>query len=266
MKVKKLIKQIESVAPLSLQEHWDNSGLQIGNNEQDVHSVLLCTDITEPILQEAIAKHCQLIISHHPLLFHGLKTIQGNTPQERCAILAIQNNISLYSSHTAMDVYVHGVSGHIAEKLGITQYTILSPTQPEHGLGVIGNLPQPTDFHDLLQQIGTTFHVPSLRYTQPQQPKVQRIAICGGAGSEFLEAAIEQQADVYLSADFKYHEFCSANARIAVIDMGHFESEQFTKEIFAELLKPFQPQIDILFADNDQSPVLHFITSSNTMN
>ncbi len=266
MKVREIIKQIESVAPLSLQEHWDNSGIQIGDIEQEVRSVLLCTDINEVILQEAIDRNCQLVISHHPLLFHGLKTIQGNTTAERCAILAIRNNISLYSSHTAMDVYLHGVSGHIADRLGIERYEILSPTQPEHGLGVIGCLPTPVPFVDFLKRVADSFYIETMRYTAPKQETVQRIAVCGGAGSEFIPLAIEQKADVYLSADFKYHEFREANGLIAVVDMGHFESEQYTKEVFAHLLAPCRDRIEIVLSENDRSPVLTYIRSNNIIN
>ncbi len=266
MKVKEITKCIESVAPLSLQEHWDNSGLQIGNPEQDVHSVLLCTDITEDILEEAYEKQCQLVISHHPLLFHGLKTIQGSTMQQRCTVFAIKHNISIYSSHIPMDSYLHGVSGHIAEKLGIYDYDILSPTQPFAGLGIIGNLPKPVNFHIFLEQVAETFHVDAIRYTPPVQEFVQRIAACGGAGSEFMQQAIDRQADVYLSADFKYHEFCDSVSRIAIMDIGHFESEQFTKEIFQSILEPYQPAINLIMAENDINPVYTYIANSNILN
>ncbi len=266
MKVREIIQNIESVAPLSLQEHWDNSGIQIGDVEQEVHSVLLCTDITEDILREAIERKCQLVISHHPLLFHGLKTIQGNTNAERCAILAIKNNISLYSSHTAMDVCLHGVSGHIADRLGMKEYEILSTTQPGYGLGVIGCLPTPVRFLDFLNQIADSFHVQAMRYTQPKREMIERIAICGGAGSEFVALAIAQEADVYLSSDFKYHEFCEANGQIAIVDMGHFESEQYTKEVFADLLDSCRNRIEIVLSESDRSPVLTYIRSNNKMN
>lgn len=263
MNVREITKKIESVAPLSLQEHWDNSGLQIGDFEQEVRSVLLCIDITEDILFEAYKKQCQLVISHHPLLFHGLKTIQGCTPQERCAIFAIKHDISIYSSHIPMDVYLHGVSGHIADKIGMLDYTILSLTQPPAGLGVIGNLPAPMHFTDFLQQIADIFHVSAIRYTPPQKEPIQRIAICGGAGSEFMQQAIEQHADVYLSADFRYHEFCDSLSRIAIVDIGHFESEQFTKEIFYSILEPYRNQINLFMAENDICPIRTYITKNN---
>ncbi len=255
MLLREVINIIESVAPLSIQESWDNSGLQIGVKEAEVASVLLCTDITETIVEEAIQKNCQLIVSHHPLLFHGLKTIQGNTPQERCVIQAIQHNIAIYSSHTAMDCYLHGVSGHMAEKLGLHNYRILSLTGENVGLGVIGNLPLPIEFDAFLAQVKNTFHTPVIRYVAPTKPKIQTIALCGGAGSEFTQEAINQGADIYISADFKYHEFQQAVGQIAVLDIGHFESEQYTKEIFAQLLHQHAPSLQVLLADNDKSPI-----------
>ncbi len=250
-----VINIIESVAPLSIQEGWDNSGLQVGVKEAEVASVLLCTDITEAILDEAIQKNCQLIISHHPLLFRGLKTILGATPTERCVMRAIQHGIAIYSSHTAMDCYLHGVSGRMAEKLGIRDYTILAPTGEGVGLGVIGKLPQAVAFTDLLAQVKTAFGAPVIRYTQPAKEIVETVALCGGAGSEFAETALQAGADVYISADFKYHEFQQAAGRIAIMDIGHFESEQYTKEIFQELLLQAAPQLSVILADNDKSPI-----------
>ncbi len=255
MQVHEVINIIESVAPLSIQEGWDNSGLQIGVREAEVASVLLCIDITEAILNEAIQKNCQLIISHHPLLFRGLKTIQGATPQERCVMRAIQHGIAIYSSHTSIDCALHGVSGRMAEKLGIQSYQILSPTAEGVGLGVIGTLPQPVAFTTLLEQVKTAFHTPVIRYTQPIKQTIQTIAFCGGAGSEFAETAIQAGADVYISADFKYHEFQQALDQIAIMDIGHFESEQYTKEIFQELLLQAAPQLSVILADNDKSPI-----------
>ncbi len=250
-----VINIIESVAPLSIQEEWDNSGLQVGVKEAEVASVLLCTDITEAIVDEAIAKDCQLIISHHPLLFHGLKTIQGATPQERCVMQAIRHGIAIYSSHTAMDCYLHGVSGRMAEKLGITDYRILSLTGENVGLGVIGRLPAAIPFDALLARVKEAFHAPVIRYVAPTATLVQTIALCGGAGSEFTQEAIRQGANVYISADFKYHEFQQAVGQIGVMDIGHFESEQYTKEVFAALLQAHAPALHVIMADNDISPI-----------
>lgn len=257
MLLKEIIDIIESVAPLSQQEEWDNSGLQIGHKDADITSVLCCTDVTEAVIDEAIARHCDLVISHHPLLFHGLKTIQGSTFQERVAEKAIRASIAVYSSHTSMDTWLHGVSGRMAEKLGINDYSILAPTQGENvGLGVIGTLPTPLSIEDFLSLVKRTFAVPAIRYTLGPASLISKVAMCGGSGAEFMEQAIQQGADAFISADYRHHEFLQGEGRIMLLDIGHFESEQYTKEIFAELL--VGNGLSVVLAESDKSPVKAF--------
>ena len=261
MLAQQVIELIEKVAPLSWQESWDNSGLQIGQRNQEVTSALLCTDVTEAVVAEAVEKHCEMIISHHPLLFHGLRRIDGTTAQQRCVVEAIRHNLVIYSSHTAMDSYLHGVSGYMAQKLGITGYRLLTAdSNGEHGLGVIGRLPAPVSTDAFLHLLADTFAVEAIRYVpknDPQQP-LQTRALCGGAGGEFLKQAIEQGADAFVSADFKYHELQQAESAIAVFDIGHFESEHFTKEIFREILSGY---IRCILAESDINPIKVFINN-----
>ena len=254
-----IINIIESVAPLSQQEGWDNSGLQVGRRETEVARVLLCTDISDEIIEEAREKGCQMIISHHPLLFRGLKRIEGVTRQERCVISAIKDGIVMYSSHTAMDTYLHGVSGRMAEKMGVRDYKILCPEGGETGLGVIGKLEETMLLHDFIGKLKKVFNSECIRYTEKQVEEnvVSVVAMCGGAGSEFIETAISQGADVYVSADMKYHEMQSADGRINLIDIGHFESEQFTKEVFRDLLQGYD--VECVLAERDKSCVKVFI-------
>ena len=248
-----IINIIESVAPLSYQEAWDNSGLQVGDRNAEIHAALLTVDVTESIVDEAIEKHCDFIISHHPLLFRGLKQLTGSTPQERCVEKAIRNGIAIYSSHTSMDAYVHGVSGRIAEKLGITDYKILCPSSQDEqvGLGVIGEMPTPMKSEDFVHHVQEVFGC-SLRYVAACQEEVKRIAICGGAGAEFVGQAIAQGADVYITADMKYHEMQAAYGQIGVIDLDHWTSEHFTREIFKEIL---EAHIPVFIAETDATPV-----------
>ena len=257
-----IINIIESVAPLSYQEDWDNSGLQVGDRNAEVNAALLTVDVTESVVDEAIALGCDLIVSHHPLLFRGLKQITGSTPQERCVLKAIQHNIAIYSAHTSMDSWLHGVSGRMAEKLGIKDYRILIPsaTHAEAGLGVIGELSQPMDNEAFVAKVGRSFgkleewgvEGAALRWVEGCNQQVKMIAICGGAGAEFMEQAISQGADAFVSADFKYHELQNAYQRITVVDMDHWVSEHFTREIFEELLTPY---IHTFIASTDKSPV-----------
>ena len=206
MLLREIINIIESVAPRSAQEQWDNSGMQVGDTERDINAVLLTTDVSIAVVNEAIERHCQLIISHHPLLFHGLKQLCGQTPQAQIVEMAIKNNIAIYSAHTNLDAVLHGVSGQLAQILGINNYRILVPTQSEQiGLGVIGQLDQPMEYAQFLQHVRNTLHATYIRYTTPATQQVQTIALCGGSGAEFIENAIAQQADVYITADCKYH-------------------------------------------------------------
>ncbi len=260
MILKQIIDIIESVAPLSYQENWDNSGLQVGDTSAEIKAALLTTDITEAVVSEAVLLGCNLIISHHPLLFHGLKTISGQTPQERCVIEAIRHGIAIYSSHTAMDCYLHGVSGRILEKLGITDYRILVPsagatTAQPFGLGAIGELPQPIAYTELLALIKDRFGAAYLRYTPAKKEEVRCIATCGGAGAEFWADAVRQGADVYLTADCKYHEMQAAAGQIGLVDIDHWASEHFTRDIFSELLAG---QVQTYISKEDRSPVLCF--------
>ena len=251
-----IINIIESVAPLSYQEAWDNSGLQVGDRNAEVHEALLTVDVTESVVNEAISMGCDLIVSHHPLLFRGLKHLTGATPQERCVMEALRHNIAIYSAHTSMDSYLHGVSGRIAEKLGIRDYRILIPSvsHAEVGLGVIGDLPQPMDNEEFVAFVARVFATPntSLRWVEGSCKQVRKVAICGGAGAEFVEQAIAQGADAFVSADFKYHELQNAYQRITVVDMDHWVSEHFTREIFEQLLSPY---ISTRIARADESPI-----------
>ena len=256
MTVRQIVDIIESVAPLSSQEVWDNSGLQVGSYDAQVRRVLLCTDVSEAVLEEAIRRDCGLVISHHPLLFHGLKTIQKKTWQERCVVMAIKHEINIYSSHTSMDNYSRGVSGRMAERMGIRDYTILAKSADEIGLGVIGDLEKPISKQMLLSLVKDAFRAPVIRYTDGGIVKmVQRVALCGGAGSEFVDEAIRQGAEAYISADFRYHEFQQVCDSIMVMDIGHFESEQFTKEIFGELIAKNTDEIECFYAEEDASCV-----------
>lgn len=261
-----IINIIESVAPLSYQESWDNSGLQVGDRNAEVHEALLTVDVTESVVNEAISMGCDLIISHHPLIFRGLKHLTGATPQERCVMKALRHNIAIYSAHTSMDSYLHGVSGRIAEKLGIRDYRILIPSvsHAEAGLGVIGDLPQPMDNEEFVAFVARVFATPntSLRWVEGSCKQVRKVAICGGAGAEFLEQAIAQGADAFVSADFKYHELQNAYQRITVVDMDHWVSEHFTREIFEQLLSPY---ISTRIARADMSPVKYYLPLTSNL-
>ena len=254
MLLKQVIDIIESAAPRSQQEAWDNSGLQVGDLSREIHSVLLSVDVSEAVVAEAIKEGCDMILSHHPLLFHGLKQLVGSTPQERCVAEAIRHDIAIYSAHTSMDKVLRGVSGRMAEKLGLQDIRILVPDEGDSnvGLGVIGTLPTALLWSGWLKHVQQVFGAEYVRYTEPVQPTIRRVALCGGSGGEFIRQAVEAGADTYLSADMKYHEMQAAAGQIMAVDIDHWVSEHFTREIFAELL---QGKVEIRMSQADASPV-----------
>ena len=255
MLLRAIIHSIESVAPRSAQEEWDNSGMQVGDTGRDIQSVLLTTDITEAVVTEAIERECQLIISHHPLLFHGLKQVCGQTPQARVVEMAIKHNIAIYSAHTSLDSVIGGINTRLADKLGISDYRILIPSSPNTptGLGVIGRLSAPMSYSDFIARVHDTLDCTYVRYTRAAKDTVQTVALCGGSGAEFIGEAIAQGADVYLTADCKYHEFQDADGQIGLIDIDHWISERHARDIFRDILTPLGVQCFI--SESDRTPI-----------
>lgn len=230
---------------------WDNSGMQVGDTGRDISSVLLTTDVTPDVVNEAIMLGCQLILSHHPLLFRGLRQVCGQTPQARVVATAIKHDIAIYSAHTSLDVASDGINSRLADKLGLTDCRPLV----DNGLGTIGHLSAPMSYEAFLRCVRGTLHTTYVRYTRPseQTHKVRTVALCGGAGAEFIDEAIAQGADVYLTADCKYHEFQDAEGRIGLIDIDHWVSEHHAAEIFRDLLKPFRLEVHI--SQQDKTPI-----------
>ena len=254
MLLRAIINSIESVAPRSAQEAWDNSGMQVGDTGRDVASVLLTTDITEDVVSEAIEYGCQLIISHHPLLFHGLKQVCGQTPQARVVEMAIKHDIAIYSAHTNLDSVVGGINTSLAERLGVTGYRLLvTGENKQTGLGVIGTLPEAMPYEAFIALVRERLECTYVRYTRPAKEMVQTVALCGGSGAEFIETAIEQGADVYLTADCKYHEFQDADCRIGLVDIDHWYSERHAREIFRDIIEPLG--VKCIISERDKSPI-----------
>lgn len=342
MKIQQIIESLEILAPLVYQEHYDNAGLLTGRPEWEVSNALLTLDVTEGVIEEAIEKHCNLVIAHHPVIFGGLKRLTGKNHVERTVIKAIKNDVAIYAAHTNLDNVHTGVNNMICEKLGLVNRHILSPTHntlkkiytfapvadaekvrqalfdagagaighyseasfnttgtgtfkgddsthpyvgekgqrhqepetrievlfPTHlenrilnallkahpyeevaydiisldnangqiGSGMVGELEESMEEKSFLHLVKKSMRADGVRYTPLSGKKVKKVAVCGGAGSFLLAAAIRSGADVFVSADFKYHEFFNADNQIVIADIGHFESEQFTIDIFYQYL------------------------------
>ncbi len=329
MQLKSVIAHLEQIAPPALQESYDNAGLIVGSPSMEVTGVMLCLDSTEAVLDEAIERECNVVIAHHPIVFRGLKRLNGRNYVERVVIKAIKHNLAIYAIHTNLDnVYQRGVNAKIAEKLGLVDTRILAPkgrmkkllvlvpadysetvrgalveagagqtdpsaarssyanlgvlrsdggsaaivqlevlfpaerqaeilaalraTHPDSsphynispvdnvytgvGSGMIGQLPEAVSEKAFLKDLKKTMNAGVVRHTALRNKKVRTIAVCGGAGGFLLPVAIRQSADVFVTADYKYHEFFDADGQIVIADIGHYESEQFTIDLLYEII------------------------------
>jgi len=240
MSIQSVIDFLEQIAPLHLQEDYDNAGLIVGNPNHDITAVMVCLDSTEAVIDEAIEKGCNLVVAHHPIIFSGLRSLTGQNYIERTIIKAIKNDIAIYAIHTNLDnVLQNGVNQKIATRLDLQDLKILRPKSsdtPDIGSGIIGTLNQAIETKDFLQLVKTKMQAGCVKYTEILQEKVQKIAICGGSGSFLLEDATRMGADVFITSDYKYHQFFDANGKIMILDIGHYESEYYTIELIKELL------------------------------
>ena len=363
-KIKNITTFFEDLAPLKLQESYDNAGLIVGDSNIEVNSVLVTLDVTEEVVEEAIKLNAQLIVSHHPIVFSGLKKITGKNYVEKILLKAIKNDIAIYAAHTNLDSITGGVNGKICEKLGLENCKILQPVSGqlkklvtfipvEHtdkireeifaagaghignydscsfnlegegtfrggedtnpyvgkkgkinsekeirfetifpaylqgkiigallnahpyeevaydiypldnkfdkvGMGMLGILPDEKSESDFLIQLKKTFKTGIIKHTALLNKNVKKVAVCGGSGSFLLNQAIAAGADFFVTGDFKYHQFFDAENKIVIADIGHFESEQFTKELFYELLTKNFPKFAVHLSEVNTNPVFYF--------
>lgn len=360
-KIREITEYLESIAPLPYQEDYDNSGLLIGSSEIEITGVLVTLDVTEEVIAEAIKNNCNLIISHHPIIFRGLKKINGNNYVERCVLMAIQNHIALYAIHTNLDNISEGVNAKICEKIGLKNIRILNskdnllkklvtyipvpetnkvleaifkagggqignysecsfkiegtgsfkPNEAanpaigqanqrelvkenkvevifpsylqgkllrallqshpyeepaydifnlnnsfkEVGSGMIGELAEESDPKKFLIDLKKNMELKVLKHTPYLPKKIKRVAVCGGSGGFLLKIAINSGADVFITSDMKYHEYFDADNKILLADIGHYESEVFTKELIYEvLIKKFR-NIALVLSRTNTNPI-----------
>jgi dinuclear metal center YbgI/SA1388 family protein len=251
---------IEKQAPLVYQESYDNAGFCVGHPDTVINAVLLCVDVTEAVLEEAVHLGANMIVSHHPVIFSGLKKITGATYVERMVAQAIKHNIVLYAAHTNMDSALHGVSWVMAQQLGLRDIKILSLRDASElsGFGAVGNFPDSMDVHPFLDLLKQVFAVPCVRHSALLSDKVQRVAVCGGSGAFLLHDAIAAGAQCFVSADLKYHDFFNADDQIIMIDIGHYESEKYVLSIFYDLLTKKMPNFAIQITKTGLNPVYYY--------
>ncbi len=361
MKIKEIVSALERFAPLPLQDGFDNAGLQIGLTDAEATGALLCLDVTESVLDEAIALGFNLIIAHHPLLFKGYKSITGKDYVERCILKAIKNDLVVYAAHTNLDNAPGGVNFKIAEKIGLSNVRILEAkenallklvtfvptsqaeevrmalfsagcgrignydscsynlegegtfraqegthpfcgrigelhtekevrietvlptykkaevikallathpyeepvfdiyslqnTWSQIGAGIIGELEVPETELEFLKRIKKTFEVDCLRHTKLTGREIQTVALCGGAGAFLIPTAIGQRADVFITGEIKYHDYFGRENEILLAEIGHYESEQYTKDLFYTIIRDLFPNFAVQLTKVNTNPI-----------
>ena len=255
MKLREIIAALERLAPLRLQDEWDNSGLQVGFPEAEVSKALVCLDVTEEIVKEAVDNGCNLIVSHHPLIFKALRQVSDATYQQRCVVHALASEISIYSAHTSLDNAPGGVNHRIAGKLGLQQLRWLCPKEGEDaGSGLVGELPAPERDTDFLARVQDTFGVECLLHSAPDGREIRRVALCGGAGAFLMRDAVRAGADCFLSGEFHYHDYFE-NQGVLLAELGHYQSEQFTQDLLLEYLTASCPGLRVCRTALNTNPI-----------
>jgi dinuclear metal center YbgI/SA1388 family protein len=265
LQIANVMAYLEQIAPLSYQESYDNAGLIVGDASQLVTNVLLSLDCTEEVVDEAIQKKCNLIIAHHPIVFKGLKRLNGSNYIERTVIKAIKNDIAIYAIHTNLDNVVGGVNYMIAEKLQLQEVQILSPKKGIYaaeqavGAGAVGFLAEPMSPIAFLEFLKRNMKLSVIKHTPLIKDRINKIAVCGGAGGFLLTDAICAKADIFVTSDYKYHEFFDADRQIIICDIGHYESEVFTKELLQRFLSKKFITFASILSEIDTNPVSYYI-------
>jgi len=361
MKIKEIITILEEMAPLAYAEDFDNVGLLVGNEEVNATGILVCHDALESVINEAIAKKCNLIVCFHPIIFSGMKKITGKNYVERAVLKAIKNDIAIYAVHTALDNHKDGVNKIFCDALGLVHTKILVPkthfiqklityTIPENaeqvrnalfeagagrignyedcsfnstgigtymgnensnpeigerfefvetqeikievtfekhlqgkvlkalfsshayeeiayeiydlqnqhqniGLGMVGELTNPLSEIEFLEMVKNKMQCGVIRHTELLGKTVKKVAVLGGSGSFAIKNAIQSGADVFLTSDLKYHNFYEVENKIVIADIGHFESERYTKNYIVDYLKEKITNFAIVLSEENTNPV-----------
>lgn len=254
-----VIEALEEFAPLSVQEKWDNSGLCIGNPQTPLEGILIGLDCTETLVDEAVACGANLIVTHHPLLFSGLKKISDRDPVGAAVIKAVRSGIAVYCSHTPSDKVFGGVSFAMAERLSLRNVSILEPDDPgsKTGLGAVGDLAEPLQAEAFVEVVKRAFGLSVLRCSKPVGGEITRVALCGGSGAEFIPDAIRSGAQAYICGDVSYHRFFCPEG-FMVMDIGHYESEIGIVDIFFSILRKKFPTFAVRITEKNSNPIFYF--------
>lgn len=262
MKIKEITDTIERFAPLAWQESYDNAGLIVGRPEDEVHRALVTVDVTDEVLDEAEREGCDLVIAHHPIVFHPLKRFNSADYIQRAVERAIRRGIALYACHTNLDSAPQGMSWRLAAMLGIGNLRVLEATNPADGrvgFGVAGELPAPAATVDFLRRLQRKLQVRVVRHSDIASERIRCVAVCTGAGASLIGAAREAGAELYVTADLKYNDFMTPDGKLTVADIGHFESEYCAIDILFDILSKNLRNFAVRRSVSSRNPVNYLI-------
>ncbi|TAE47175.1 MAG: Nif3-like dinuclear metal center hexameric protein [Bacteroidetes bacterium] len=257
MTVREIAAALDVWAPAQAAESYDNVGLLAGDPDAEVRGVLINLDVTEAVVEEAASKGLNLIITHHPIWFGARKRITTQDYVGRILLKAIQKGVHLYAIHTNLDNIRTGVNLRMAERLGLGELDFLRPnaTNAALGSGMIGFLPEVMEADAFLLRVKEAFRCGGIRYAAGPQKQIHRVAICGGAGSFLTPEAIAAGADAFITADITYHKFFDSEDKLFLLDIGHYESEQFTPALICEYLSEKFPTFALHLSETLTNPV-----------
>ena len=258
MQISSIVEFLENWAPLPLAESYDNPGLIAGNRSETVKGVLISLDVTDSVLEEAVSLGANLIVAHHPVWFGPRYRITEDDPIGRLLLKSIRYGISLYAIHTNLDHVQTGVNARICDKIGLVNTRILKPKPnvPETGSGMIGEFPESISKQRFLDLIQKRFETKQLRYADSLHTQIRTVAVCGGSGSFLIPNALQAKADAFLTADITYHKFFEPDGKLLLLDIGHYESEQFTSDLLAERLQDEFTHIPFYRTSINTNPII----------
>lgn len=264
MELSKLIKVLELEFPPVTAWSEDSIGLQIKSSKSQIMNIYLTLELNESSIDEAIKNQSDLIITFHPLIFKPLSCIDNEERIGKLTTKLIQNNINLYAIHTNFDSHPKGTSYEFGERLGFqpSEFLVANQNYLERGMGVIINLDDGLELNDLLQKVTEICNSP-IKYNLTSSSEINKIAILGGSGSNYIESAIEKNCQVIITADVKYHDFHRANGRIVIIDPGHYEMEQFVPSALYKILnRTIGSSINLIQSTELTNPVRYYPESN----
>ncbi len=240
MKIGDVAAIIEEFAPLSLQESYDNAGLVVGRADAPLRGgILLAVDVTEEVIAEAVELGFNMVVTHHPIVFHPLRRLNSASVTERCVEAAIRNGIALYAAHTNLDSVRDGMSWRLGGMLGLRDMSLLEAragSGAEAGFGVVGSLAEPMAAEEFFAMLRRVLEVKVVKHSAVVRDTLSRVAVCTGSGGSLMEAARASGCDVYVTADLRYNDFFASGGDFTVADVGHFESEKCAIRILFDIL------------------------------